>query len=1093
MDQAFNSKIEKFASWGVFCTLLVMYWLTVPPTVSYWDCPEYVAAAWKLEVGHPPGNPVWMLVERVVTMLAPSGKYAALLINLSSGLFTALAGFLLTKSVWLGGGWIMQRISPRRWPNLTLGVASAVAGLAFGLSDSAWYSAVEAEVYALSIFMTALCVWVMIKWSFCSSASMSARWLILLAYLFGLSVGIHQLNLLCIPALAIVWSIKRQVRVWWKVAFIFFLSLVAVGCVLAGMMPSTIALAAQFELFFVNRLHLPFLSGVVAYVALLGISLVVALIVTGHSRNRGGISMAIFPPLFLSGLFIFSGHFAVGAAVSALIAILSVRGQMFSPRRLNIAVWMLALLLTGYSSYAIIPIRGGIPSPANPARPGDPFSFAAYQAREQYGASPLLHGNTPYSKHMLQEDSPSKPGGTPSYTRTILEPQHPVISAKIPGGKIRDPYGKLTAEDSAMNRAAFSHDGDAYIVRSYTVKPYFTPELDMWFPRITSRDPEDLPFFNDWVGMNPETMTQVNISETVDSLGQPVPRMGADGKRIPTVSYRPTYLQSLQMFLTYQTGYMYFRYLMWNFCGRQNDYHSTGEVEHGNFITGFPVIDNAMLGAEEALPPHLGANNKGRNVYYMLPLIFGLFGIIWLLYQGKRGRKVNLMLAMLFVMSGLAIVVYLNQSPGEARERDYSFLGSFWAYAAWIGFGAMGFIRLWSRRAPVMAAIPVAMVVWMGCVNFDDHDRSGRRAASNITANILNSLPQDAIIFVNGDNSTFPLWYAQEVEGIRKDVRVVNLAYLSVPMYVEALTHEWDGAKPLAMTLQPKDYLYGALQFTKISSTPSDTIVSPRKALSALAANSEAVLPYSRVWLKTSPKDSVVFPLRTLSKSERGSLLDFKRLVVFDIITANIESAQPRPVFWMRNLPTGSYAGLMPHTDEHLFCRQYGGTTPDYREQAYLAALEKMLPANDTGREVYMDMIPAGQAATMRTALLLGARDMLSHKRLSTALKLAVAADQLPGRDLRSFTAVRVADSTFNIRNQMPLIFREIADAVDAAQASQPHSQQGKRNCVIPDAAIAATLRQRADSIESEGKLLIRQLTDYRNALPERLRGKMSH
>ena len=1090
MNQPINYRIERYVSWGVFVTLLIAYWLTVPPTVSYWDCPEYVSAAWKLEVGHPPGNPVWMLVERVVTMLAPSGRYAALLINLSSGLFTALAGYLLCKCVWMGGAWMLQRMSRRRWPTLTLAVASATAGLMFGLSDSAWYSAVEAEVYAMSIFMTALCVWVMIKWSFSNSYQMSVRWLILLAYLFGLSVGIHQLNLLCIPALAMVWSIKRQIRVWWKVGVVFLLSLVAVGCVLAGVMPSTIALAAQLELLCVNHLHLPYLSGVVAYVTLLALSLLAALIVTARSHNRGAISLAIFPAIFLSGIFIFSGHFAVGAAVSAIVAIVAVRGHRFSPRRLNIALWMLAMLLTGYSAYAIIPLRGGIPSPANPARPGDPFSFAAYQAREQYGASPLLHGHTPYSKYMLQEDT--LPDGRLSYTRTILSAEHPAMMAKREGGRIRDPYNKLTPADSAFNAAAMSRPGDAYIVRSYAVKPYFTPELDMWFPRITSRDPEDLPFFNDWVGMCPETMVRVPITETLDSLGNPVPRMGADGQRTPAYSYRPTYLQSLQMLLTYQTGYMYFRYLLWNFSGRQNDYHSTGEVEHGNFITGFPILDNAMLGAEESLPPHLGSNNKGRNIYFMLPLLLGLFGAIWLLFQGKRGRKADLMLAMLFVMSGLAIVVYLNQSPGEARERDYSFLGSFWAYAAWIGFGAMALLRTARRYAPAAAALPLLLCVWMGVENYDDHDRSGRRTASNVTANILNSLPQDAIIFVNGDNSTFPLWYAQEVEGIRKDVRVVNLAYLSVPAYVEALTMDWDGARALPMTLQPRDYIYGALQLARISSNPSDTIVAPAKALRALAMNERGEIPYSKVWLKTSPSDSLVFHLHTLAKGERGSMLDFKRLVMFDIVTANMAQPNPRPVFWMRNLPKGSYAGLMPHTDEHLFARQYGSTTPDEREEAYLKALEKMLPANDTDREVYMDMVPAGQCATMRAALLLGARDMLQHNRLSTALKLALAADHLPGHDLRSYTAVRMTDSTFNIRKEMPLIFRELADRVENSKTGKNKPGSAASNS-SSDAAMAATLRHRADSIEADGKRLIRQLTDYRNALPERLRSKMSH
>lgn len=1074
---------ERITSWGVFFILLTLYWITVPPTVSYWDCPEYTAAAWKLEVGHPPGNPVWMLVERVVTMLAPSGKYAALLINLSSGLFTALAGMLLTKCIWLGGQWIMRKLKPFRHPKFTLALTSAVGGLMFGLSDSAWYSAVEVEVYAMSIFMTALCVWVMIKWSIAESYAWSVRWLVLLAYLFGLSVGIHQLNLLCIPALAVVWGIKRGVRKWWKMGLIFILSLAIVGCILAGMMPSSIALAAWFELFFVNTLGMPFLSGVVAYIITLALSLLLALVVTARSHNRGVIALGLFPALFMSGLFIFSNHIGIGAAVAALVALIAVRGIHFSPRRLHIASWMLTMLLVGYSAYAIIPIRGGIPSPANSGRPGNPFSFAVYQAREQYGYKPLLYGHTPYSKYMLREDSCSQPGTAPSYRRTFLMPQHPLVAPKVEGARIRDPYGKLTHDDSVFNQKALATTGDRYLVKSYNVRPFLTPELNMWFPRITSRDHSNLPFFSDWVGMDTSTMVKVPISETLDAQGNPVARMNAKGERIPTYSYRPTYLQSFKMLFGYQIGYMYFRYLMWNFSGRQNDYHSTGEVEHGNFITGFPIIDNAMLGADDALPAHIGKDNKGRNRLFMLPLLFGLFGAFWLLGQGKRGRKGDLMILVLFVMSGIAIVVYLNQDPGEARERDYSFLGSYWAYAGWIAFGVMGYTRLFGRWGRVASILPIAMTIWMGYENFDDHDRSGRCAASNISATILRSMPKDAILFVNGDNATFPLWYAQEVEGVRTDVRVVNLAYLGTPEYVEALTRDWNDSRRVEMTLQPKDYLYGALTFSKISDNPSDTIVAPAKALRALGASKEApIIPYSRVWLKTSDKDSIPFSLRTLSKSGTGRFLDFKRLIMFDIITTNLASSTPRPVFWVKSLPMGSYAGLQEYVSEGMFARRYGKSTPVQREKEYLELLEIALPANELNREVYMDMPPAGQCAAYRAALLQGAEDMLSNGRRTTALRLALAADSLPGSDLRSYTAVRNGDTVYNLRPKMATIYRALADTLTVAN----NNGENYRKADID------RLLLRAKEIEADQQRLSAEFKRYVKALPPRLRNVVS-
>lgn len=679
---------ENIVSWGVFFILLATYWLTVAPTVSYWDCPEYVAAAWKLEVGHPPGNPTWMLVERVFTMLAPSGKEAALLVNLSSGLFTAFAGFFLARTIYAAAGWVAGALRPRRWQELQRAVAAFSGALAFGWCDSTWYSAVEAEVYAMSIFMTSLCVWLMVKWAFCRTQPLATRYLILLAYIFGLSLGVHQLNLLCIPALAIIWGIKRGVRKWWKVGFMFLLSLLVVGCILTGIMPSTIALAAQTELICVNTLGLPFLSGVVIYVVLLGCSLLTALAVTSRSTNRGVLAASVFPAIFLSGVFIFSGNIAAGAALSAIASLLLVRGHDFTPRRLNICMWLLAMLLTGYSSYALIPIRGDIPSPANSTQPGDPFSFASYQAREQYGGAPLLYGNTPYSKNILQEEY--TPEGRPVYSRTVLKRKHPIMTQKEEGAIISDPSRMLTSEDTIFNERALRKKGDAYIVRSYAVEPVLTPELNMWFPRITSRDPSDLPCFADWTGMEKSNMTEVPVSETLDSAGNYNTRLNAAGERAEAKSYRPTYAQSMKMLLTYQTGYMYFRYLLWNFLGRQNDKHSTGEVEHGNFITGIQPIDNAMLGAEDALPSSLGKDNKGRNRYFLLPFLLGIGGICTLLAAGKRGHKTCLATAMLFIMTGLAIVVYLNQSPGEPRERDYSFLGSYLAFAIWIGFGAFG-------------------------------------------------------------------------------------------------------------------------------------------------------------------------------------------------------------------------------------------------------------------------------------------------------------------------------------------------------------------------------------------------------------------
>lgn len=1068
---------ERILSWGVFLILLATYWLTVPPTVSYWDCPEYVAGAWKLEIGHPPGNPTWMLVERVVTMLAPSGKYAALLVNLSSGVFMAFAGYFIVRIIFTASSWILEVLRPKRWQFLSRCVASVSGSLAFGWCDSAWYSAVEAEVYAMSMFMTALCVWIMVKWAFCHTQPMSTRYLVLLAYLFGLSVGVHQLNLLCIPALAIIWGIKRGVRKWWKVTLIIFLSLAVVGCILVGVMPSTIALAAKLELFAVNTCHLPFLSGVALYVILLGISLLVALTITAHSTNRGMLATAVFFPVFLSGIFIFSDNFAVGAAVSAIASLLLVRGHDFTPRRLNICMWMLAMLLTGYATYAIIPIRGDIASPANSSLPGNPFSFASYQAREQYGGAPLLYGSTPLSKNIVREEFTAS--GKPEYKRALLRRNHPIIVEKEARARINDPYRMLSHDDSVFNASALKTQGDAYVVRGYVMKPVLTPELNMWFPRITSRNPEDFDCFADWAGMDRDNMTKVAVTEAVDSLGRFVNKLNDKGEREPAESLRPTYAQSMRMLFTYQIGYMYFRYLFWNFMGRQNDFHSTGEVEHGNFITGIPTADNAMLGAEDALPSWLGKENKGRNVYYLLPFLLGLAGIIFLSIWGKRGHKTCLAIAMLFVMTGLAIVIYLNQSPGEPRERDYSFLGSYWAFALWIGFGALGIMRSTGKYAPLAAAVPIFTVIWMFLQNFDDHDRSGRYAASRISANVLNSLDRDAIIFVDGDNATFPLWYAKEVESVRPDVRVVNMAYLSMPQYVAALMQDWDGADAIPSRLLREDIIYGSLQFPKMKADATDSIAGAETMMRELAASTDKTCGYRRVWLKLTPHDSIPYPVNNLLKVAGGKNIDFRKLMIFNIISANGASPSPRPIYWHRSIRKPHYIGLDTLTSQSLFARRLQRTSPDQREKEYLRGLKSLQAPNDLSRDVYIDGAPATQISFHRAGLLMAARDMTRSGRITTAVRLAEAADSLMGNDRNTYGAVRDLDSLFLTKQEISLIFRELADSLDRRD-NHTYDLQADR------------LKRRAGWFEKKDSLTAKEWAVYYRTLPEGLRLKIS-
>lgn len=1013
-------------SWGVFILLLLTYWLTVAPTVSYWDCPEYVSAAWRLEVGHPPGNPFWMLIERVITIFVP-GKHAALAVNLSSGLFTAFAGFFLARTIFMALGWVLRGRKCYS-PVLTQCVAAATGALAFGWCDSAWYSAVEAEVYAMSIFFTGLCVWLMMKWAECNDGPKCTRYLVLIAYLTGLSIGVHQLNLLCIPALVLIWGFKRGRGKWWKVLLLYLFSLATIGFILLGIMPGMIWIASRFELFAVNTCHLPLLSGVVIYILALGIVLIAGLTAT----------------------------------------------YLLNARRFNIAFWMTSMLLVGYSCYALIPIRGDIPSPANSSRPGNPFSFASYLAREQYGSSPLVYGYTPMSQPLLREEW--LPGDTtPVYRKKVLHRKHPVLVAKKDGMHLSDNYHMLSHEDSVANQMILARKGDGYVVQGYFPEVEYTPELNMWFPRITSRDPSDIPCFEDWTGMNTGNMKRVKISEAIDTAGNYVSKMNLDGTREQAFSYRPTYLQSLTMFLTYQTGYMYFRYLLWNFSGRQNDVHSTGEVEHGNFITGFPIIDNAMLGNQDALPSIIGKGNPGRNRYFMLPLILGLIGIGWLLTKWKTGVKVDLIIATLFVMTGLAIVVYLNQSPGEPRERDYSFLGSFWAYAMWIGFGGAAVMQWGRKYAPYLALIPIFSVIWMFTQNIDDHNRSNRYAAANLAANILNTLPEDAIIFVNGDNGTFPLWYAQEVEGVRPDVRVINLAYLGVPTYVESLMRDWNGAQRIPMTLTRNAVAFGALQFPKIGAVVKDSVVDAITMLTQLDKSGMPTINVEKVSIKGLSADSILFPLRNLSIAGSSSL-DFRRLVILDIIATNAKSVKPRSIHWLRSMQENAYAGFYNFTSPDLFTRRLSSLNPDEREKIYNEGLDKVVPANPIGTTPYLDPTPAGQMSKHRAYLLMAAKDMLENGKKKTALRLAVSADSLIGRDLNTFAPIHEKDSTFVTRTEMAHLYNALADSLEA---------DGERKQMIEQ------LRIRAAELHADEQRIIQEWKVYKRTLSPNLQLKM--
>lgn len=880
-----------------FFIALVTYWLTADSGPSYWDCPEYLLTALKLEVGHPPGNSGWTLFHRFASCFFTDVATQVKVVNMMSGLFTALAVMILC-SLSIS---IMRRILPfsshSRWCNMAISIASLAGSLCFAWSDSAWYSAVEAEVYAMSLFLTSLTVWMSLKWAYSMSASTRSRWMVALAYVTGFSLGVHQLNLLALPAIAMVmmFGTRRSRSVGFlRTAWAFTAGCIAVVFILKGLMPGAVSLALVADVFAVNTLQLPYWSGaLVFWCTALVIVIVIAAVVCRRHRNAGT------------------------------------------------ALWCLAAVMLGYSVYILIPIRAYANPPVNEGDPSTVSRFADYLDRRQYGQAPLFYGRTPFSKIMrIEKVTVNEFGDTMrDYSRNALKNTgrdwRPITkSAHIPS---RSSF--LTEKDKAINAMLSSGQTNrGYAVAGFHTKPIYTPELDMFFPRIHASSPDDITAYGDWTGMDTASMTKVRISEAFDSLGNPVPRRKADGTTHEKTALRPTYIQSLTYMLGYQMGYMYFRYLLWNYMGRQNDISTTGEIDHGNFITGINPVDGVMLGNVESIPPELGSDNKGRNVYWGIPLIMGIIGIITLFGKGNaeqpafRIHRVAWVSLMLFLMTGLAIVVYLNQTPGEPRERDYSFLGSFWVFAFWIGCGMLWMMRKAKTRMAMVVATAVSLAIpgLMLAQNYDDHDRSGRCATLDYASNLLESLDEDAILFVDGDNYIFPLWFAQEAMGIRRDVTVVCSSYLVCDWYVVELMTPRYGCEGLRMTATPGDIAFGNYNLIRLPAADADTMPAI-KALQKLYSDKSPVaeFPARVVTIGRDTTTTWAFDLLGIPGKGARSLAGLRELATIDIVATNAASRYPRPVYWHQNLSKNKYSGFYPHTRQALQTRRLMPLLPD--------------------------------------------------------------------------------------------------------------------------------------------------------------------
>lgn len=649
----------------------------------------------------------------------------------------------------------------------------------------------------------------------------------------------------------------------------------------------------------------------------------------------------------------------------------------------------------------------------NEGSPDNIFALSPYILREQYPSSPLFYGETPYSQPILEETIID---GKPVYSRYALKKGKGIYQPVATQAKTNYRSGMLSHNDSLENQRIIENQ-KGYILSDYKFSQVLTPELNMWFPRITSRDVNDRIAYEDWGGMSQESMDKIPISEVVDSHGHYLPKLDLWGKRSQTFSYRPSYYHNLRYFLSYQSYYMYFRYLFWNFIGRQNDFPSKGEIEHGNFITGFPLIDKYLIGDTQAYPSEIWEGNKGRNRYFGIPFILGIMGIFFLAYRSRISRRYLTFIFLLFLMTGMAIVVYLNQLPGEPRERDYTFLGSYMAFAMWIGAGMIAIVSFLFHVKIKKLILPLSILIALGppalmvAENFDDHDRRNRFEPTFYASSILD-FEFPSIIFSHGDNSTFPLWYGSEVLNMGNDHSVLDITYLSLPSYIENLKKQTNkGIQTLAKT---GDITFGKYLLTKV---PHDSVSHPipiEKALKELYNSKESTpeLSTSLVLIPKASGDSLNFNIHDLTKG--SSFLSFKHLMLLDLIASYKENG--KALFFPSLMDFSFYQPLDSILKPALFGKIYA---PDLPDSTTNELLKKSLKRELTKlekldiRSHYVDPVIADRSVRYRGELIIAANELLNHGEVDLPVQTVKAIEEIfPYENLLPGTFT-VTDSTF--------------------------------------------------------------------------------
>ena len=813
--------VDNIFGWVAFIIAAFVYCSTIEPTASFWDCPEFITTAYKQEIGHPPGAPFFMLLGNFFTHFASDTTQVAKMVNMMSALLSAVCIMFLFWTI----THLARKLIIGDWKEMTTGkliaieASGMVGALIYTFSDTFWFSAVEGEVYAFSSAFTAVVFWLILKWEDHADEPHSDRWLVLIAYMTGLSIGVHLLNLLCIPAIVLVYYYKKVPQANLKGSLLaLFLSFLVVVAVLYGVVPGIITVGGWFELFFVNVLGCPFNTGEIVYIICLVASVIWGIYETYNASEKNekkqniafvlGFGMLGIPFYGYGWTAVICGVIVLAAlwfalnykrkkeittGVDEVTGIAKKKMQvlpLISARIKNTALLCMLMLMIGYSSYALIVIRSSANPPMDQNSPEDIFTLGSYLSRDQYGDRPLFYGQAYTSQVALEVDG--------NMCKPVMKEGAPVYQRKE----------KASADEK-----------DSYFVVSHKNKYIYAQ--NMLFPRMYSS--AHASAYEDWMG-------------GVEGSLVPYDRCGES-----IMVKVPSQIDNIRFFLSYQCNFMYWRYFMWNFAGRQNDIQGNGEPEHGNWITGFSFIDDALYGDQSKMPDDLKAN-KGHNVFYCMPLILGLIGLFWQAWYTRKRKVIKngveteevlpvgiqqfWVVFFLFFMTGLAIVLYLNQTPMQPRERDYAYAGSFYAYAIWCGLGVLAIIDLLKQKmklsgtavSAIVAVITLLVPIQMASQTWDDHDRSNRYTCRDFGQNYLMSLQEKSnpIIFTNGDNDTFPLWYNQEVEGVGTDARVCNLSYLQTDWYIDQMMRPAYNSPSVPITWPRLDFCSGTNEYVSV-------------------------------------------------------------------------------------------------------------------------------------------------------------------------------------------------------------------------------------------------------------------------------------